>query len=149
MQIVPKLNRKSIYSSYVFHGNKAGRSIGFPTLNLDPSALPPDTKPGVYASFVYLNNPASTEKISLKTSEIEKPIQGALYFGPRLVMNETATVLEIHLLNFNQELYDQKIWFVTKDYIRDVIHFKSLEELTLQLTIDCKNVSKLLSKNKS
>lgn len=116
-----------------------GRKIGFPTANLDVSSVPSSTKTGVYAAKLFLANP--NENAS------QPPLIGALYYGPRLVMNETKNVLEVHILNFNQQLYSKTLWFSLSGYIRDVIHFKSLEEVTNQLTKDCKDVQEFFKHN--
>lgn len=118
-----------------------GRKIGFPTANLDVDAVPPQTKTGVYAARIFLSNP--------ETHLNQEPLVGALYFGPRLVMNETKNVLEVHILNFNQQLYGKTLWFSLNGFVRDVIHFKSLKEVTNQLTLDCKHVQQFFANSKN
>lgn len=111
----------STYSSQVFHGNKTGRQINFPTVNLDPSVVPLDTPQGVYASKLEING---------------QKFVGALYFGPRLVKNETHNVLEIFILDFEKEIYGEIVEFSLSKFIRPVLNFKSLQELKLQLEKD-------------
>lgn len=105
----------------VFHGDKVGRTIGFPTLNLDPTIMDHSVTQGVWAAEVQIR---------------EEMYAGALYFGPRTIQNETKDVLEIYVLNFNQEIYGEKVIFVLKKNIRPVLHFTSLEALKNQLQLD-------------
>src|SRR5579859_8038599 len=100
------------YKSIVFRGDQTGRTIQFPTINLYPNILPKKFKPGIYASWVKYNN------------HIYK---GALYFGPRLVLGETKNVLEIFILDFDIEIYNETIEFQIKKFIRDITNFSSLE----------------------
>ncbi len=109
------------YSSPIFHGDKAGRTIGFPTINLDPTIIPQNTTPGVYAAQVQLTG---------------KNYLGALYFGPRLVKGETHNVLEIFILDFSQEIYGETAQFSILQFVRPVMDFSSLEELKSQLQKD-------------
>jgi len=113
------------YQSTVFHGDKSGRTINFPTINLDPLVIPQDTKPGVYASLVEI---AASE------------YKGALYFGPRLVKGETHNVLEIFILDFDKEVYGQTVSFCLEKFIRPVLDFASLDELKQQLQKDIEAV---------
>jgi len=110
-----------MYQSLVYHGQKLGRTIGFPTVNLDPTVVDQNLERGVYASHVTVG---------------EKTYLGALYFGPRLVLNETKDVLEIHLLDFTGEIYDQILSFTVEKFIRGILNFKSLPELQTQLKAD-------------
>ena len=118
------------HKSTVLGGNKIGRTLGFPTINLDPLLFPVGKKEGVYAALVKHKN--TTYK-------------GALFFGPRLVLGETKKVLEIFILDFNQEIYDQTAKFQIKNFIREVQHFSSLKILKRQLKKDIVQIKTLLS----
>ncbi len=116
------------YKTKVLKGAKIGKTINMPTVNLDPTILKSKIKIGVYATNVKYKN-----KIYL----------GALYFGPRLVKNETKNILEIHILNFSQEIYGEKIEFQISQFIRKAIDFKTLEELKRQLEKDIKEIIRI------
>jgi riboflavin kinase/FMN adenylyltransferase len=120
-----RTTHNSIYSSEVFHGDKSGRTINFPTINLDPLVIPQDTKSGVYACLVEVSG---------------NEFKGALYFGPRLVKSETHNVLEIFLLDFDKEIYGQTVKFCLEKFIRPVLDFASLDELKQQLQKDIEAV---------
>ncbi|MEO8581912.1 MAG: riboflavin kinase [Patescibacteria group bacterium] len=116
------------YSGSVLRGKQDGRTIGFPTVNLDPSILNEDIseiQPGIYASQVRVH-----DEVCL----------GALYIGPRLVKNETHTVLEIFILDFDQEIYDESIEFTVEKFIRGVENFTSMDEMMIRIKQDVKEV---------
>ncbi|HEX9817587.1 MAG TPA: riboflavin kinase [Patescibacteria group bacterium] len=118
------------YTAQVLRGDQIGRQINYPTINLNPLTLPPNLKRGVYASQVWVGGQA---------------YQGALYFGPRVVKNEEFDVLEIYLLDFEGELYEQAVEFTLEKFIRGVMDFPTLEELRLQIKQDILAVKEALS----
>ncbi len=119
--------KKNVFTGTVLHGDKLGRTIGFPTINLDVNLVTKEVlKKGVYKAEVEVK---------------QKKYVGALYYGPRLVLNEIRDVLEIHLLDFDQEIYGEKVKFIIQNFIRGIIKFNSFEELKNQLQIDVKMCS--------
>lgn len=122
------------YHSDVLHGDKQGRKISFPTINLDSKIWPRNKPPGVYACKVEINNTVYS---------------GALYYGPRTVNHELHNVLEIFLLNFTNEIYGEKVSFQIHSFIRPVIHFKSLSELKQQIEKDVSDINKSFLKEKN
>ncbi len=118
------------HSGKVLHGDQTGRTIGFPTLNLDPHILIlSHTKEGIYASWVDIN---------------EKKYASVLYLGPRLIKGEKNIVLEIHVMDFDEEIYDQVIKFSLEEYIRPIKNFDSLEELKEEIQRDVNKAMGLL-----
>ena len=109
------------YESVVLSGDRIGRTLGFPTANLDAGVLKDIKKEGVYAAEVHLG------------SQIYR---GALYLGPRIVLGETTRVLEIHLLGFNREIYGETLRFRLGKFIRPPMDFPSREALIKQLQAD-------------
>jgi riboflavin kinase/FMN adenylyltransferase len=109
------------YSSIVQHGDKYGRTLGFPTANLDPAVLKHVTEDGVYACTVHLGR---------------EKYRGALYLGPRIVLHETKRVLEIHIINFAQEVYGETLQFQLGPFIRPPLDFQSRDDLVQQLGAD-------------
>lgn len=119
------------YSAKVIRGEQIGRTIGFPTVNLElndqDSML--KTKKGVHYCQVKING---------------KLYDGLLYFGPRLVRNEKKDVIEIHILEFDQEIYDQEIDFRIIKHIRGVKSINNLNELKEQIGKDIHEVRRLI-----
>lgn len=116
------------YKSKVYKGDQLGRTLGFPTLNLDVQVLDKPYKEGVYAALVEYEN---------------KEYSGMLYLGPRLVLGETKRVLEINLFDFDEEIYDKEVVFTLREYIRPIANFATLEEMKLQLEKDKEKVYSL------
>lgn len=110
------------FNGQVQLGDQTGRTIGFRTANLDPFILSSEKlEHGVYVSTVTFAG---------------KQYTGALYYGPRLVKQETHTVLEIHLLDFAGDIYGQNIEFTIGKFIRGVLKFSSLDGLKRQIADD-------------
>jgi len=118
------------YTSSVLKGDQTGRMLAIPTVNLDPRVLPTDFKQGVYATLVKYDN---------------HMYKGALYFGPRLVLNETHNILEINIFDFNKEIYNETIAFQIKDFIRGIQNFPTLEKMREQMEKDIKKIKELLT----
>ena len=109
------------YSNKVVRGDQYGRTLGFPTANLDAAVLSHVEKEGVYACQVRLG---------------KQFYRGALYLGPRIVLRETKRVLEIHILDFDQEIYDETLSFQLGPFIRPPMDFDNTDELKAQFSRD-------------
>jgi riboflavin kinase/FMN adenylyltransferase len=109
----------------VVPGDKRGRTIGFPTLNikLEPGAEPFQ---GIYAVRV--------RETGAKTS---KPWLGAGYFGKRPTFETERTFLEVFLLDFSGDLYGRTVMVEFIDLIRPDRKFDSIDDLISQMTKDC------------
>lgn len=111
----------------VVKGKELGRIIGFPTANIqlesDLKILP---KIGVYAVEIILPN---------KTL-----CRGMMNIGIRpTVSNENSLSIEVHIFDFNENLYDKFIVVRLLSYIRSEQKFSSVDELKKQLQQDEKN----------
>lgn len=110
------------FSGTVIHGKKLGRTIGFPTANLkieEPYKLIPAI--GVYA---------------VKCKIGTKNIDGMLNIGTNPTVEGQALSVEVHLFNFDGNLYDQKISIELIKRIRDEQKFASVDDLKMQLEKD-------------
>ncbi len=117
-----------IYTDKVVHGSGGGKALGFPTINLDPEKFIGDLKEGVYYSLVIYK---------------DKTYLGALYFGPRLINKETKPVLEIHILDFDKDIYGETVEFIIGQYIRGVENFKNKKSLREQIKKDIEKIRSL------
>lgn len=117
-------------SGNITSGSKIGKSIGFPTANITPShsekLIPAD---GVYAVRAVLNN------MNLK---------GMMNIGVRPTVDGTHKTIEVHLMNFDRDVYGDEITVTFENRIREEKRFGSLDELKAQLIIDKQNALKLL-----
>lgn len=115
----------------VVGGYQVGRKIGFPTANLavnDPDKLIPAD--GVYAVRVSINN---------------QTYVGMLNIGVRpTVDNGSNRTIEVHILHFNADIYDQPIRISFVQRIRQEMKFNGVDKLIAQLHRDKAAVSTLL-----
>jgi len=126
------LGRNYSISDIVKHGNKRGRTIGFPTANLYPgnnaSYLIP--KKGVYITISSIGNSMH-------------PSMTNVGFKPT-VSKKNELVIESHLLNFDGDLYGKTMTVEFRDRIRDEITFSSIEQLKQQLQKDRVTAKRIL-----
>jgi riboflavin kinase/FMN adenylyltransferase len=122
------LGRSYGISGRVVRGAGRGRTIGIPTINLespDPrKMLPPD---GVYAVEVTVGN---------RKPESGNRYGGMMNQGPRPTFGEEARTLEIHLFDFDGELYGKTVTVEWVRRLREVQAFPSREALVAQLERD-------------
>ncbi|MCU0719268.1 MAG: riboflavin biosynthesis protein RibF, partial [Pirellula sp.] len=129
-------------SGVVSTGSQRGRTIGFPTANLEeiPVQVP---AVGVYAARV-VNGTVSTTNGALPSLDripdqlIGKPV--ALHIGPNPTFGEDARKVEAHVLQFSGDLYGQVLELEILERIRAVTKFESLEALKKQLNQDIAQV---------
>ncbi len=100
-------------------GSRMGQKIGYPTLNFNVGSFADHYSPGVYKCEMTLDN----------SSYI-----GALYFGPKL--SHKSNVLEVHVVNYNGQIYGQFVHFKVGKKIRSPKTFSGLDELKKQIGID-------------
>jgi riboflavin kinase/FMN adenylyltransferase len=128
------------FSGTVIQGLGKGKDFGFPTANIRLNDNNLHIESGVYAVTVTV----SKEKACLGSTLH----YGMLYVGTRPTLNLQNTTIEIHIFDFNDDIYEQKISFEILHKIRDEIHFESVEKLIKQLHHDSKTVyEKLRNKN--
>jgi riboflavin kinase/FMN adenylyltransferase len=125
------LGRAYQITGKVMHGDKLGRTIGFPTANLQISEnyklIPAD---GIYAVKVNWQN---------------QDLQGMIYIGNRpTLQGEQPKRIEVNIFDFNQDIYQEslKISFIEK--IRDDQAFENVEKMRLQLLEDGKIARQIL-----
>jgi riboflavin kinase/FMN adenylyltransferase len=111
-------------------GDQRGRTIGFPTANVEVDAslcLPAD---GVYAARVTIES--SIEGAAGTTYD------AAVNLGRRPTFHEHAehSLLEAHLLDFAGDLYGQRLRVVFHDFLRGERKFSGIDELKAQLQVD-------------
>jgi riboflavin kinase/FMN adenylyltransferase len=113
----------------VFHGDKRGRQLGFPTANvlLKRRKSPLD---GVFAVVVNTN---------------KGTFNGVANIGSRPTVNGTRQQLEVHIFNFNDDLYGQCIEVTIKKKLRKVMKFDSLGSLTAQIKQDSEQAKQVLN----
>ena len=112
-------------------GYQVGRKIGFPTANLRvdfPNKLIPSI--GVYAVRVSVNG---------------QDYKGMLNIGHRPTINNgTDLSIEVHILDFEGDIYNQQVRIEFIGFLRPEIKFDSIDELVLQIQKDKEEAIKVL-----
>jgi riboflavin kinase/FMN adenylyltransferase len=114
----------------VIRGANRGKGLGFPTANLE---IAEDVLPssGIYAAWVRVENEREWRP-------------GAVNVGINPTFGEKKKKLEVHLLEYNGDLYDRILEVVLVACIRTEKKFKSINRLIRRMTADCRKVKKLL-----
>ena len=121
-------------SAEVIRGNEIGRTIGFPTANLElPKEYMLFNRGGVYACWAEYNG---------QTYKAMANIGHRPTIGDRA---EDDMLIEVNLFGFDGDLYGQKIRVRFIDRIRDEIKFEGLPELKAQLELDREKAKEILS----
>ncbi|WP_447640187.1 MULTISPECIES: bifunctional riboflavin kinase/FAD synthetase [Chitinophagaceae] len=124
------LGHPYFFEGTVIKGNQLGRTIGFPTANLDtgdPEKLIPEN--GVYAVRVTLQG---------------NYYMGMMNIGVRPTVGGTTRTIEVNILDFNQDIYGETLKIEVIAYLRGERKFAGLDVLKAQLAKDRECVQKLL-----
>lgn len=129
------LGRPYSLMGQVVSGQQLGRTIGFPTANLQ---LPPEKflpQNGVYAVEVQFGD--------LENSLLEPFLPAVMNLGYRPTVDGTRQVVEVHLLDWSGDLYDRTIVVHLKHFLRSEQKFDSLDGLKAQIQADCETARAL------
>lgn len=114
----------------VIKGNAIGRTLGFPTANLnieeDYKLIP---KKGVYLISTQLDN---------------KVVFGMMNIGVKPTLDLKKETIEVNLFNWNKNLYGKVIKVFVMEYLRGEKKFDSLNDLKNQIELDEKTCAKLI-----
>ena len=117
------LGRPYQYEATVVHGNQIGRTIGYPTANLQSTSI--DTLipgVGVYAASIIIDG---------------QTYYGMLSIGYRPTIGANLQMsTEINIFDFQQDIYGQTVTIIYHHYIRGEEKFDSLEALTSKIAED-------------
>jgi len=125
-----RLGRPYRLEGEVVHGDGRGRTIGFPTANLDvwdEQFLP---LKGVYAGWAHLNG-----ETFMAVSNI----------GNRPTFNGGVVTVEAHLLDFDRDIYGERLAFDVVAFLRPELKFNGVEALVAQIRQDAIEGRALLS----
>jgi riboflavin kinase/FMN adenylyltransferase len=113
----------------VVRGRERGRTIGYPTANLDneTECIPPD---GVYAARVILADGAYPSIASI---------------GMRPTFSESVRSIEAHIFDFTRDLYGTRIKLELIERIRPERKFDNPDALKAQIALDLSKVREILS----
>ena len=129
------LGRHFTITGRVVHGEHIGTSLGYPTANLlpdDPRQLIPAA--GVYAVLVSPNTHHPT------------PFKGMMNIGTRPTFGQHPQTLEVHLLHYQGDLYDQRLSVSFVSRIREERRFDNAETLKEQIKQDAIQAEQAIKK---
>ena len=113
------LGRPYMLSGHVLHGQKLGRSLGFPTLNISLANKLHRRKPAAQGIFI-----AQVHGLS------DNPLPAVASLGQRPTVDDSGRyLLEVHIFNFNQSVYGKLVQIELIEKIRDEAKYNDLEAL--------------------
>ncbi|OGV43698.1 MAG: riboflavin biosynthesis protein RibF [Lentisphaerae bacterium GWF2_57_35] len=118
----------------VVPGRQFGRTMGFPTANVDPhnEVQPP---PGVYAAYLLHRG--------------RKILGAAFRPDPATGAPPPPHIVEIHLFDFNEDLYQQEVEVFFIRQLRQPRHFANEEQLRRQIALDIAGIHRFFIENPS
>ena len=115
------LGRPYSLSGRIAHGQKLGRQLGYPTINIKMGDKTLIVK-GIFA-------------VQVKGID-NHPLRGVASIGTRPTVNGVDTILEVYILDFNRDVYGYRVEVEFLHKIRKEEKFDSLEELTAHIAQD-------------
>lgn len=111
----------------VIKGSGDGKKMGIPTANIEFKHNLKTITQGVYSTRIKID---------------KKKYFGISHYGPRYVFNETTPQLEIHILDFDQDIYGKIVEIELLGFIRPTMKFKNTEEMLKQIDKDIAEVKR-------
>jgi len=124
------LGRSYSLTGKVIPGKQLGRTLGFPTANLEVEEEKLLPCFGVYSVKVLIN---------------ENSQKGVLNIGRRPTVQGEKVTIEVHILDWNSDIYGETLTVSLEQFIRPEMRFNSLEDLKYQIEQDCQTARELLS----
>ena len=126
------LDRNYQILGIVEKGFQRGRTLGFPTINIQMHDIM-IPKYGVYAAFV-----------DVLTGKHKGKYKGAASIGSRPTYGNNDPNIEVFLFDFDKLLYGEKVSISLVDFVRSEIKFNTESDLVQQMKSDCDKVLKML-----
>ena len=124
-EVNENLPNKYFMEGNIVEGKKLGRKLGYPTANLNFSKEIVMPKDGIYKTISVLGNKSYNSITSI---------------GNNPTFNEELKTVETYIIDFNKNIYNQKLKIVFIDFIREQIKFDNEEDLVIQMNKDLKTM---------
>lgn len=115
----------------VIRGDQRGRTIGFPTANLDYSVDKLIPAGGIYACWAYLGDQKHKAAVNIGTN-------------PTFTPDKKTMSVEAYLLDFDRDIYDETLQLDFTSRLRDELKFDSVNALIEQIENDVEETRKIL-----
>jgi riboflavin kinase/FMN adenylyltransferase len=111
----------------VVHGKKLGRTIGFPTANIELKSCKLVPHNGVYAVKIALGN--------------RQNLKGMLYIGKKSSVDNSGKIfIEAHIFDFDSDIYGREISVGFEHFVRNDMKFNSIDDMKTQLAEDKRSI---------
>ena len=124
------LGRPYRMSGRIVEGRRVGRSLGFPTANVDLRRRQSAVM-GIFAVRV--------------TGLAQGSVDGVASVGTRPTFDLVKPLLEVHLFDFDRDIYGEYIHVDFVEHLRDEEKFGSIDELVAQMNKDAENARSILA----
>jgi riboflavin kinase/FMN adenylyltransferase len=122
-----------ILSGKIIRGAERGRTLNFPTANIDYPIQKVTPSNGIYAGWAHIGNRSA--KFMAATN---------IGFNPTFTPERKTPSLEAYLLDFDRDIYGQEVKLEFVSHIRDELKFNSVEALIEKIHEDVKKTRELL-----
>lgn len=127
------LGRNYQFTGIVAKGRQLGRQLGFPTANVQVK----ENYKLIPANGVY------TVRVVVR----ENTYTGIMNIGNRPTVDGTGRTQEVHIFDFNSDIYGELVTVEIITFIRHEVKFSSIEELKNQIKVDSEKAKKILADN--
>ena len=117
-------------SGEVIHGKHMGRRLGFPTANIDPDRLQVALM-GIFAVRV--------------TGLHDETLEGVASLGTRPTIGGTKMLLEVHIFDFDEDIYGRELHVEFIEKIRDELNFPDVDALIEHIKKDVASARQILA----
>lgn len=130
----------------VIHGNGIGRTIGFPTANIEYPLTKVLPRAGVYSAFVTINEDADpcislpSEKEYLSDPRTHLAVVNV---GTNPTIGNVQTTIEAYLLDFSGDIYGKSLTIRFRNFIRPEQHFDTIQDLAKQIKTDISHAQEI------
>ena len=119
-------------SGKIVEGERVGRTLGYPTANVDLRRRQSAVM-GIYAVRVHGLGP--------------EPLDAVASVGSRPTFDGTRPILEVHVFDFDEDIYGEYIHVDFIAWLRDQEKYPSADELVAQMHIDADNARSALARH--
>ncbi len=130
--IKKSLGRNFSLTGKIIKGKQRGKTLGYPTANLELHVDQCVPKDGIYSTQSFIDN---NKKISV--TSIGK--------NPTFESENVPTMIEAHILDFNNDIYDKNLTIEFLSFLRPQIKYQDVSSLKTQMEIDVSNVKKQIT----